>query len=229
MLQADPVLVAGWGAGARVSSVVSSYGGTVVDKVTSDHSTLIIGSPETVIGKPILHLTWEGWSAGVVQRNEDRLSGDGNVIAAVLAAGLGISEAFQHALGGVVPGRRDIGISLWRPELDWRTLEAIGPELAYLPASLWLLGLGHLGQAYAWTLGLLPYENRSDCDIGLMDFDRAVAGNVATQMLTTEDAVDARKSRILASALESLGFSTRVVERAFDEHFRARLPCQSRS
>ena len=28
-----------------------------------------------------------------------------------------------------------------------------------LPAALWLLGLRHLGQAYAWTIRMLPYAN----------------------------------------------------------------------
>ena len=35
--------------------------------------------------------------------------------------------------------------------------DAIGPSLVYLPSGLWLLGLGHLGQANAWALGCLPY------------------------------------------------------------------------
>jgi hypothetical protein len=219
-LSVDPVIGTGWGADAKISSMISIYGGTIVNAVTPDHSTLVIGLPKAVAGKPILHLTWDGWAAGVVQKSEDRLGGHSSSIAGVLAAGLGISEAFQQALGNVVAGRRDIGISLWRPDLDWRSLEALGPAIEFLPAKLWLIGLGHLGQAYAWTLGLLPYKNQSECDVGLMDFDRAVAGNMATQMLTTEDGVEERKSRILASALQGLGFSTRVVERAFDEHFR---------
>ena len=218
-LPADPILVTGWGAGTRASSAVSRYGGTVVDEVAPDHSTLVIGTPARVAGKPTLYLTWDGWSAGVVQNSENRLRGHGNSIAAVLAAGLGISEAFQQALGAVVAGRRDIGVSLWRPDVNWRSVGAVGPAIEFLPASLWLIGLGHLGQAYAWTLGMLPYENQADCDISLMDFDRAVPGNMATQMLTTEGSINSRKSRITASALESLRFSTRVVERAFDENF----------
>ena len=215
----DSVLTTGWCAGVTAASSVIRYGGAVVDELRGDRPTLVIGSSAAVVGRPVLHLTWDGWSAGVVQHADDRLGGVGNVVAAVLAAGLGISETFQQALGAVVSGRRDVGVSLWRPELEWRSADAIGPVLEYLPACLWLLGLGHLGQANAWTLGMLPYGDPTGCDIGLMDFDRVVAGNTATQMLTTESDFRARKARVVATALERIGLRTRVVERAFDEQF----------
>ena len=117
------------------------------------------------------------------------------------------------------PGRRDVGVSLWRPDLDWRAAEAVGPALQYLPASLWLLGLGHLGQAYAWVMGMLPYAHPADVRLGLIDYDRVVAGNTATQLLVGEDHIDDRKTRVVASALERLGFATVIVERAFDGNF----------
>jgi hypothetical protein len=142
------------------------------------------------------------------------------VLAGITAAGLGVSETFQQQLGAIMPGRRDVGISLWRPDLDWRTDDAIGPDLQYLPASLWLLGLGHLGQAYAWTLGMLPYRVPQEVQLGLMDFDVIVDGNTATQLLVGANDVDHRKTRIVAAALERRGFGTRIVERAYDEHFR---------
>lgn len=215
----DPVLTTGWGAGSAASVVVASYGGTVVEELHPDRRTLAIGSPVAPAGSPLLHLTWEGWSGGVVRQGGDRLGGDGNVVAAVLAAGLGVSETFQQALGAVIPGRRDVGVSLWRPDLDWRSTEAVGPALEYLPAELWLLGLGHLGQAYAWVLGVLPYADPSDCNVGLLDFDAVVGGNTATQLLTARSDVAVRKTRVVAAALERLGMRTRIAERAFDEHF----------
>ena len=119
----------------------------------------------------------------------------------------------------MVPGRRDVGLSLWRPDLDWRADEAAGPPLHYLPASLWLLGLGHLGQAYAWTLGMLPYATPDDVQLALMDFDVIVDGNIATQLLVEVGQASRRKTRIVAAALESRGLGTRLVERAYDKHF----------
>ncbi len=220
-LDVDPPMTAGWATGTTAAETVTRYGGQVVDQLSSEWPTLVIGSPQAVAtGHPVLHLTWQGWSGGVVQASEHRLSGEGTTLAGVAAAAMGISEAFQRALGAVLPGRRNVGISLWRPDLDWRTAEAAGPTMQYLPASLWLLGLGHLGQAYAWTLGMLPYRTPNDVNLGLVDFDFVIEENAATQMLVTSDSFDRRKARVVADALETRGFTTRIVERAYDQHFR---------
>ena len=147
-----------------------------------------------------------------------RLSGAAIILAGIQAAALGVSEIFQQALGNPVPGRREVGISLWRPDQEWRSAPA-GPKLEYLPASLWLLGLGHLGQAYAWTLGMLPYANPGAVEIGLLDFDTVVRGNMATQLLVRPSHIGLRKTRLVAAALEEIGLNTRIVERAFDANF----------
>jgi hypothetical protein len=218
-LDTNRVLTTGWTAGATASQLVVQYGGTVVDQLATTRPTLVIGQPSsTVAGTPILHLTWNGWSGGVVQAIDHVLGGIGTPPAGVLAAALGISETFQQQLGAVTPGRRDVGVSLWRPDLDWRTDET-GPPLQYLPAAVWLLGLGHLGQAYAWTIGMLPYAEPGEVRLSLMDFDTIVQGNTATQLLVTDNDVDRRKTRVVAAALEGRGFTTQLVERAFDTDF----------
>lgn len=217
-LGADPVLATGPTAGLMASQVVTRYGGTVIERTAQEHPTLVIGQPVHHHGKPVLHCSTRGWSGGVVQSRDQILGGDAIAPAGILAAAIGISETFQQQLGNVVAGRRNVGLSLWRPDLPWYSAED-GPALHYLPAALWLLGLGHLGQAYAWTIGMLPYATPRDVQIGLMDFDIIVKGNTATQLLVDDDNVGKRKTRVVASALEDLGFSTRIVERAFDGHF----------
>lgn len=216
----DPTLRTGWGDGLTASGAVTSYGGQIVDQLLEDLPTIAIGTTISGTGKPLVHLTWSGWAGGVVRCGDQALHGAaGNELAGVAAAALAVSEMFQHKTGNVLAGRRDVGLSLWRPDLDWTHTDAVGPSLSYLPAALWLLGLGHLGQAYAWTLGTLPYATPHDVRIGLVDFDVVVAGNSATQMLVTSSDVDRRKTRVVAASLERRGFSTRLVERAFDEHF----------
>lgn len=218
-LDSDPALTTGWTANSTASQTVTRYGGQIVSELAPDRPTLALGQPAAPTGQPVLHLTWRGWAGGVVQCGENLLHGDGTAQAGILAAGLGISETFQQQLGAVVPGRRDVGLSLWRPDLHWRADQAIGPPLQYLPASLWLLGLGHLGQAYAWTLGMLPYATPQDVQLALTDFDVIVEGNIATQLLVQAGQAGRRKTRIVAATLESRGFGTRLVERAYDEHF----------
>ncbi|MGO8870632.1 MAG: hypothetical protein ACLQPH_04385 [Acidimicrobiales bacterium] len=217
-LDVDSPLTTGWTSGMAASEVVMCFGGTVVERLADDGPTLVIGHPQSTPGTPALHLTWSGWSGGVGQSADDAVDGFATIPAGIVAAALGISETFQQQLGGVVPGRRDVGISLWQPDLHWRSAEA-GPKMQYLPAALWLLGLGHLGQAYAWTLGMLPYAVPGDVCLGIVDFDHIVKGNTATQLLTTDHDIHRSKARTVAAALETLGLRTRVVERAFDSHF----------
>lgn len=219
-LSANPTLRTGWGDGLTASTAVTRYGAALVDHLTDDLPTIAIGTSGTSVGKPVLHLTWRGWVGGVVECRDRLMRGPaGNELAGVLAAALGVSEVFQNKTGNVLAGRRDVGLSLWRPDLVWTDTDAVGPELAYLPAAVWLLGLGHLGQAYAWTLGMLPYATPNDVQVGLVDFDEVVRGNAATQLLVTPDDTGRHKTRIVADALERRGFSTRIMERAFDEHF----------
>jgi len=219
-LASDPILRTGWTSGATASAIVRRFGGRVVPALANNRPTLVIGQHAGVKGEPVMHLTWSGWSAGVVMQAKEVPDIAGSPLAGALAAGLGISEAFQHALGGVYAGRRETGLSLWRPDLDWRSPAAPGPPMEYLPSALWLLGLGHLGQACAWTIGLLPYAAPQQCQVALLDFDTVDAGNLATQLLTRPRDFRKRKARVVACALERLGFRTRLVERGLDEHFR---------
>jgi hypothetical protein len=143
-LETDPVLSAGWAAGHSASALVSCYGGVVAERLDGRPPTLVIGRPREAVGTPLLHCAWRGWSGGITQAPDPALASGGIAPAGILAAAVGISETFQRELGAVVAGRRDTGISLWRPDVDWRAADA-GPALKYLPAALWLLGLGHLG------------------------------------------------------------------------------------
>jgi hypothetical protein len=219
-LEDAPRLGVSWAAGLSVSEAVVRVGGQIVDHLDSARPTLAIARPADPVGAPLLYVTHRGWVGGVVESRDALLEGGGTAPAGIAAGALGLSEAFQRELGDQVPGRRDVGVSLWRPDLHWRDTDAVGGELLYLPASLWLLGLGHLGQAYGWVLGMLPYACPGDVSLGLIDYDRIVQGNLATQLLVRPEDVNRGKTRVVANALEALGFDTVIVERAFDENFR---------
>ncbi len=65
----------------------------------------------------------------------------------------------RHVFACVLAGRdvnaRDATVSLWAP-WDSAAPPQHGPERFDVPDKLWLLGLGHLGQAYVWNLCFLP-------------------------------------------------------------------------
>jgi hypothetical protein len=219
-LDGDPVLDVPWAADLTAGAAAQRFGGVVVDQLDPTLPTLAIGAPVHPVGSYVLYVTHHSWVGGVVQSPDSRRGSGGIPPAGIVAAALGISEMFQRELGDPVPGRRDVGMSLWRPDLNWQSAEAIGPDLQYLPAAFWLLGLGHLGQAYAWVVGMLPYATPADVRVGLIDYDRVVAGNTATQLLVTDADVNRRKTRVVADALEGLGLDTAIVDRAFDHTFR---------
>lgn len=209
----------GWAAGCRLSELVRELGGTVVDTLDASHPTLVLGHPAKPIGLIVLHPTWHGWTAGVVLNADDRRDDHGLEIAAIAAAALGVSEAFQFLTGPPAPGRRDVSVSLWNPGLDWCSGEAEGPPLSHLPSRLWLLGLGHLGQGYAWSIGWCNYADPTSALVALVDDDIVEGGNDATGMLLRSSDEGSLKTRVVARELERLGLGTRIVERRFDNNF----------
>jgi hypothetical protein len=221
----DPVLTVRWGEAMRLSEAVAAYGGTVVGDLTDDHPTIALGHLDPPpSGRIVLYPTWQGWSGGAVETGAARLdeADDRLVLSGVLAGALAVSESFQHVRGNVVAGRRDVGLSLWRPDLDWRDPVAVGLACPYLPSRLWMLGLGHLGQAYCWALGFLPYAKPEDVWLMLQDFDRVVEANEATALLAGVGDRGRPKARIVARRMEGIGFRTSVTERPFDANTRRR-------
>ena len=142
--------------------------------------------------------------------------------AGVLAGAVGVSEAFQHVRGrNALAGHRAVGLSLWQPDsrTTWLDDPEDGPQLEWLPSSCWLIGLGHLGQAYLWSIGFLPYANPSAVKLLLQDYDDLVLANDSTSLLTNRQLIGQRKTRAMAAWCEQRGFETRINERRFAGNF----------
>jgi len=168
-------------------------------------------------GTPVsLAVTFADWRGGVIPNSENRrLDEVAITTAAILGGAIGVSEVFQFLRGNPMAGSRAVGLSLWAPEnVDWEHAPA-GPLSIVLPSRFWLIGLGHLGQAYLWTIGLLPYQTPSDVELVLQDFDSLTIANDSTSLLTTTQLVGRRKTRAMSEWAEARGFRTRLVERVF--------------
>lgn len=165
-----------------------------------------------------------GWRGGILPAHADGgpAEGPANPLAGMLAAALAINEAYLHVSGAKSAGRSTIGLSLWRPgrEVDWLEADASEPDLTYLPSQLWLIGLGHLGQAYLWGLGLLPYGSAQDVKLLLQDVDSVTASTESTSILTDKTLIGVKKTRAMAAWAERRGFSTSIQERLFDADFK---------
>lgn len=200
-----------------LADAVKKLGGRVARELPAGVPTLAIGGGIVPPDCPAaLAVTFSDWRGGVIPTSEVRRLDESRAItpAAVLAGAIGVSEMFQQMRGNPMAGRRTVGLSLWSPEEDWERAPA-GPTSIALPSRLWLVGLGHLGQAYLWTLGLLPYRDPDEVELVLQDFDRLTVSNDSTSLLTTTAMVGELKTRAMARWAEARGFRTRIVERLF--------------
>jgi hypothetical protein len=205
--------------GRMLSVAVRELGGQIVAEPRHDWPSAVIGNTHASPAEaPSWRVTWEGWRGGVVPVGHGSALSEtgGMALAPALAAAVCAGEAFAyHAGDHPMAGRRAAGLSLWRPGTDWRAADPSEPALAYLPSKLWLIGLGNLGQAFAWLLACLSYEDRAQVQFLLQDFDRLAPSNDSTSLLSFLRDVGRRKTRVVAKWLEQRGFETLLEERRF--------------
>ncbi|BDI34119.1 hypothetical protein CCAX7_61700 [Capsulimonas corticalis] len=213
----DERLVTGLGSGQTLGQAIQRLGGQIAGEAFSNAPLVLLGDCTSQgADVPAIRVTYGGWSGGVLPAEDGfRLPEDSMFpLAAVLAGALAVSECFAYLLGrDRWAGRRSLGLSLAMPGTDWRHGEGLEPY--YLPSGLWLLGLGHLGQAYAWTLAALPYPD-SKALVCLQDDDHVTLSTPSTSVLTYHRHIGHLKTRVVSRWLEARGFATRLVERRFD-------------
>ncbi|MEQ1854891.1 MAG: thiamine biosynthesis protein ThiF [Longimicrobiales bacterium] len=204
-----------------VGEAVKLLGGTVATAASTAPALLLgtVGHPDLRIA---LRVVCRGWAGGVVPADDAgfELDEGATTLAGAIAGAVGVSELFQ-SLRGMNPraGLRSLGYSAWGPGTHWMRQEALGPQLEYLPTSLWVVGLGHLGQSLVWNLGFLPYSDPAALKLVFQDFDRLTPANVSTSPLAFDSGLGQMKTRVAAMWAERIGFRVRLVERAFAADF----------
>lgn len=168
-----------------------------------------------------------GWRGGIVPANSDAAptAAPAMPLSPMLASGFAVNEAFLFVSGHTgLAGRRTAGLSLWNPapECDWLSTAVREPEVQFLPSKLWLIGLGHLGQAYLWALGLLPYTKPQDVSLFLQDVDVITPSTESTSVLSDATLVGENKTRAMAAWAKRRGFSSSIQERRFDSRMTRR-------
>lgn len=225
----DAVIRAGTRQGRPLAQAIVEEGArlTTVDD-TAAHPcwpTLIIGATtapptKTKSSAPVLRISWNNWTATVapVDLQDHRSINEDCVLAAIAAAALGVSEAFSFVKprAGSDAGYRIVNLNLWDPSGQADR----GPRLGFAPAKWWLVGLGHLGQAYSWVISWLDYESPAAAEIVLQDTDKTTPANHSTGLLTPVDSDGVPKTRLIAAALDGVGFDTRIIERRLDNNFK---------
>lgn len=209
--------------GSTLAEAVAALGGHI-GPAANDVPTIVIGSQQARRDGFGIRTIARGWRGGIVPAHAEieAAAGHSNPLAGMLAAGLAVNEAFKHVNGATAAGRAPVGLSLWRPSaaIDWLAPDTSEPALTFLPSRLWLIGLGHLGQAYLWGLGLLPYAAPSDVTLVLQDVDDITESTESTSILSDATMIGTKKTRAMAAWAERRGFRGSIQERLFAANFK---------
>jgi len=205
-----------------VRAAVQKLGGHILDTLPPDDDvpTVTIGGKAQTRRVPFeMRTAVIGWGGGIVPIESPEGGGTSTMpLAAMLAAALAVNEAFLYVRNEcAAAGHRAVGLSLWNLciEYDWLSPTSDEPRLSVLPSRLWFLGLGHLGQAYLWALGLLPYAEPAGVELVLQDTDIITPSTESTSVLSDADHVGLKKTRAMASWAERRGFLASIQERRF--------------
>lgn len=187
-----------WFEGRKLSEVAIEAGATVGERGGAQGirlASIVVGS-----GRPV----GEGFSVALT------LGADGLVICpdsaarsdpqapvevGVAAAGVALNEAFAHLYRGwPLAGQRRLSFRM--PATA--AVERVG-------GTTWMVGLGHLGQAFTWTLALSSLRARQK--MRLTDFDAVTASSLSTCLLVKGSDIGRLKVQAVGERLASLGFA----------------------
>jgi len=164
---------------------------------------------------------WDGWTAGVAPGRSPEASGRGDCpLAGVAAGALAVGQAFLAEQGDIRAGRFTQQLSLWSPELGPEVGAQPEPPLneILLPRDLWFIGLGNLGQAYLWSLTMLPYSSPQQVMLFLQDDQTVGKENWGTSILVRRGKYGSLKTRIAEDWSLARGFQVRRIDRRLNEH-----------
>lgn len=162
-----------------------------------------------------------GWRGGVNFFRNERIvfSGDNSLpLGPILASSIAIYYAFCKIYKLRETIDVNVGVSLWNLNAgrNWNHDEFDGPINLNMPCTIWNLGLGHLGQAYIWTLASFIIENSSKIQFLLQDSDIVDDENLGSQVLCHTIDIGKYKTRPCLQFIEEMGFNARIIEKRFE-------------
>lgn len=218
IMPANVISLVTWPGMKYLNDIVVGLGGKIVSTIDDNNYTICFGLPGNIDHNRV-EVVCNDWQAGILTNAEKcEFTSTGSIpTAGIFAGSLSVGLGFLKMAGiNIAAADNSVGISLWRPDLPWLDHAAAGPVISILPKKYWLLGLGHLGQAYLWNIGLLPYKDPNDCSILLQDDDRLVEANWSAGLLSELIDAGTYKTRLCAAWIEARGFKSVITERRFD-------------
>jgi hypothetical protein len=213
--------------GQTLKDAVQTLGANIGERPV-EAVQILIGNVESPAHGFSVRPAASGWRGGIIagDRPPNSAAKPSLPTAAMFAASLAVNEAFLH-LNGAAPaaGHRSLGLSLWQldSDSDWLLDDPTEPELTFLPSSLWIIGLGHLGQAYLWGLSLLPYAADQTLRLILQDTDLVTPSTESTSILTDASMIGLMKTQVVAAWARRRGFHAEIHERLFGAWIQRQL------
>jgi hypothetical protein len=210
-IAADPAgLVAPLPIGRTLQDAARTIGAAVGQEIPPSATHVVkVGMAESWAGWWV-QCWWDRWlagtrSAGLFPIGDSRLA-----LSGVFAGALAVRQVFAALRFGASHRSQTTTVSLWEP---WKEagLADCGPARFTVPSDLWVVGLGHLGQAFVWNLLHLPC--RQPRRAVLQDDQCIDDENEATSILVVSKDIGTRKVRLAAAWLESGGWETVLIER----------------
>lgn len=218
----DVPLLAKLPIGRTLGEAAKALGAAVTHSPPPDMTHMVLVGDRRAVEGWWVQCWWDRWLSGLRTHALAPLGDSRLTLSGVFAGALAVRQVFAQVRARQ-SRPRDVTISLWEP---WREtdLSDSGPRSFTLPNKLWLLGMGHLGQAFVWNLVLLPYQGART--IVLQDDQRIGEENEPTSLLVTADDLDKRKVRVANRWLEAAGWTTTLIERRHygDIQFRPEDP-----
>lgn len=209
VLEANPRLLLTFPLGETLSEAAAALGAKVEGRrPASATHTIGVGAEACEDEIWQVHCWWDRWLAGICTEGVQPCGDSRLGLSGVFAAALAVRQVFAWVLRGPSFHARDATVSLWAP---WDGDQAQGPTRFTAPDNLWLVGLGHLGQAYVWNLLTLPFAQPGK--VILQDDQRLGIENEPTSLLATRPFQPIRKVRLAARWLDAAGWDTQLLER----------------
>lgn len=205
---------------ASVEDVCRFLGAVCDRNAPTDSPTVVINDLAVIRGNRTFWPRFGHWWGGVYREPPVEPATGGGPLGAVIAAGATVSGLFTFFARGRAPHSvQSQYLCLWGDKADFGHPTEDGPALTFLPNELWLLGLGHLGQAYAWLLSMLPYPDEVHGRVYIQDDQELGPENHATSVLCFGDG-GSLKTDAVKPWLQRSGFSVSRIERRIGPKFR---------
>lgn len=187
-----------WFEGRKVSEVAIEAGATVGERGGAQGTRLasiVVGSGRPVDAGFSVALTLGADGFVICPDSAARSDPHAPVEVGVAAAGAALNEAFARLYRGwPLAGQRRLSFQM--PATA--AVERVG-------GTTWMVGLGHLGQAFAWTLALS--SGRARHAVRLTDFDFVTGSSLSTCLLVKGSDIGRLKVHAVGERLASLGLA----------------------